>query len=85
MTTVRCRARLPPIEQLSAAAQSEPGTSGIDLVSHVTTKERYTLGEGQRLVVAYDLGIKKSIVEQLAEIAMAGLPLHTPLVPRFSP
>ena len=66
------------IEQLSAAAQSEPGTSGIDLVSHVTTKERYTLGEGQRLVVAYDLGIKKSIVEQLAEIAtVVVVPAHT--------
>ncbi len=58
-----------PFELLVEAASSEPGTEGVDLVSSVTTSRTYEVGEGDFRVVAYDLGIKKSIVEQLSEIA----------------
>ena len=47
---------------LQAAAAAEPGTDGIDLVSQVTTSEPYTVGDGDRLIVAYDFGIKTTIV-----------------------
>lgn len=55
--------------ELAAVAAAEPGTAGVDLVGEVTTREPYTHGHGRFRVVAYDLGIKKSIVEQLGEIA----------------
>ena len=51
---------------LRAAAEAEPGTDGVDLVSQVTTAEAYTVGEGDRLIVAYDFGIKTTIVRHLA-------------------
>ena len=57
------------IADLRAAAEAEPGTAGVDLVSEVTTPEPYTSGHGPFRVVAYDLGIKRSIVLQLGEIA----------------
>jgi carbamoyl-phosphate synthase small subunit len=53
---------------LLAAAQAEPGTDGIDLVSQVTTAEAYRIADGRRpLVVAYDLGIKRTILRHLSE------------------
>ena len=58
-----------PLSRLEEAAASEPGTNGIDLVSEVTTSELYQAGDGPFRVVAYDLGIKKSIVQQLSDIA----------------
>ncbi len=51
---------------LTAAAAAEPGTDGIDLVAQVTTAQPYTVGEGERLIVAYDFGIKHSILRDLA-------------------
>ncbi len=64
---------------LLAAARSEPGTSGVDLVSSVTTTEPYTVGSGPRHVVAYDLGIKSTILRCLSEIAtVTVVPAHTP-------
>ena len=52
---------------LHAAAQAEPGTDGVDLVAQVTTAEPYRLADGQRpLVVAYDFGIKRTILRHLA-------------------
>ena len=65
--------------ELLAAAAAERGTAGVDLVSSVTTPEPYTYGEGPLRVVAYDLGIKKAIVEQLGEIATVEVvPASTP-------
>ncbi|MGI8776143.1 MAG: glutamine-hydrolyzing carbamoyl-phosphate synthase small subunit [Acidimicrobiales bacterium] len=66
---------------LKAAAVAEPGTDGIDLVAGVTTTERYTVGSGPLRVVAYDFGIKTSILRLLGEIAEvevvpAGTPAH---------
>lgn len=64
---------------LLAAARAEPGTSGVDLVSEVTTAEPYTVGTGPRRVVAYDLGIKSTILECLAETAtVTVVPADTP-------
>jgi carbamoyl-phosphate synthase small subunit len=47
---------------LLAAAQAEPGTDGVDLVSQVTTAQSYTIGDGPFRVVAYDFGIKTTIL-----------------------
>lgn len=53
---------------LRAAALAEPGTDGIDLVAQVTAGQPYTAGDGERLIVAYDFGIKTTIVRHLAGI-----------------
>src|SRR5581483_11614535 len=50
---------------LRAAAAREPGTSGVDLVRTVTTDAPYTHGDGPRRVVAYDFGIKRTILRHL--------------------
>src|SRR5215475_6527208 len=54
---------------LLAAAQRDGGTDGRDLASEVTTKEPYTVGEAAAslYVVAYDFGIKRSILDQLVQ------------------
>jgi carbamoyl-phosphate synthase small subunit len=54
---------------LKAAAQAEPGTEGIDLVATVTTDQGYTVGGGPRRVVAYDFGIKRTILRHLVPFA----------------
>jgi carbamoyl-phosphate synthase small subunit len=52
---------------LRALAAGEAGTDGVDLVAEVTTAQPYRLGDGDRpLVVAYDYGIKRTIVRHLA-------------------
>ncbi len=52
---------------LLAAAQAEPGTDGVDLVAQVTTGSPYRLADGTRpLVVAYDFGIKRTILHHLS-------------------
>ena len=64
---------------LVAAAAAEPGTDGVDLVSLVTTPERYVVGDGPRRVVAYDLGIKTTILRHLSGIATVEVvPASTP-------
>ena len=65
-------------KQLLAAAQSERGTSGINLVAEVTTPKPYTYGDGRFSVVAYDFGIKTTILRCLSEIAtVTVVPAHT--------
>jgi len=54
---------------LKSAAAAEPGTAGVDLVSEVTTPQRYTHGTGPLRVAAYDFGIKRSILEQMGGFA----------------
>jgi carbamoyl-phosphate synthase small subunit len=55
---------------LRAAAAAEQGTDGIDLVAQVTTDQRYTVsftGAGrERRIVAYDFGIKATILRHLS-------------------
>src|SRR5207237_4421528 len=66
---------------LKAAALTEPGTVGIDLVATVTCTEPYRVGDGDaRLrVVAYDYGIKTTILRHLTGIATVEVvPASTP-------
>ncbi len=49
-----------------AAALSAIGTDGQDLVSDVSTGQPYARGDGDLHVVALDYGIKRSMVDQLA-------------------
>jgi carbamoyl-phosphate synthase small subunit len=56
-------------DTLLAAAQADGGTDGRDLVAQVSTTQAYTLGpdDASLYVVAYDFGIKRSILDQLVE------------------
>jgi carbamoyl-phosphate synthase small subunit len=64
---------------LEAAARDEPGTEGIDLVATVTADEPWSAGRGPARVVAYDYGIKTSILRLLGEIAtIEVVPAATP-------
>jgi len=65
--------------ELKEAAAREPGTDGVDLVATVTTAEPYTVGDGRRRVVAYDFGIKTTILRHLSRIATVEVvPASTP-------
>ena len=63
--------------ELRAAARAERGTDGVDLVAEVTTPAAYIVedvdnddADGRRpLVVAYDYGIKRTILRSLAGFA----------------
>jgi carbamoyl-phosphate synthase small subunit len=69
--------------ELRAAAAAEPGTAGVDLVAQVTTAEPYTVGATanapDRLIVAYDFGIKTTILRHLARLGRVEVvPAATP-------
>ena len=62
-----------------AAARGAAGTEGTDLVAEVTTPEAYRVGDGPRRVVAYDFGVKASMLAQLGRIATVEVvPAATP-------
>jgi carbamoyl-phosphate synthase small subunit len=64
---------------LKQAALDEPGTDGKDLVADVTCAESYTVGTGPKRVVAYDFGIKATILRHLSGIATVEVvPASTP-------
>jgi len=67
---------------LRAAAAAEPGTEGVDLVAEVTTEEAYVVGDqshATRRIVAYDFGIKHTILRQLAALGVVHVvPASTP-------
>jgi carbamoyl-phosphate synthase small subunit len=70
---------------LLAAARAESGTDGVDLVAEVTTPEPYTVrfagaSDGRPLrIVAYDYGIKRTILRHLALIGeVEVVPASTP-------
>ncbi|MBA2283397.1 MAG: glutamine-hydrolyzing carbamoyl-phosphate synthase small subunit [Acidimicrobiia bacterium] len=66
---------------LKQAAVDEPGTDGVDLVATVTTAAPYTVGGGARRVVAYDFGIKTTILRHLSRFATVEVvPASTPAV-----
>ena len=65
--------------ELYDLAQREPGTAGVDLVSVVTTPTEYRVPGGPRRVVAYDFGMKTTILRQLSRIATIDV------VPAFTP
>ncbi len=54
---------------IKQAAVSEPGTDGVDLVATVSCASPYTVSGGRHRVVAYDFGIKTTILRHLARIA----------------
>jgi carbamoyl-phosphate synthase small subunit len=55
------------IDVVDGAARSATGTDGQDLVSGVSTAKTYRRGQGPLHVVAFDYGIKQTMVNQLAE------------------
>jgi carbamoyl-phosphate synthase small subunit len=64
---------------LKAAALAEPGTEGVDLVATVSTPTPYLAGDGPRRVVAYDFGIKRTILRHLGRLATVEVvPAATP-------
>jgi carbamoyl-phosphate synthase small subunit len=64
---------------LLAAANAERGTDGVDLVSTVTTQSPYIVGEGPRRIVAYDFGIKTTILRHLSQLGTVEVvPAGTP-------
>ena len=69
---------------LLAAACNEVGTAGRNLVAEVTTERSYDVASTLRgndvpRVVAYDFGMKRTIVRCLADIAhVTVVPAHTP-------
>jgi carbamoyl-phosphate synthase small subunit len=64
---------------LKQAAVDEPGTDNVDLVATVTTAEPYTVGDGPLRIVAYDYGIKRTILRHLSGIATVEVvPASTP-------
>ena len=61
-----------------AAAAAEP-TDGRDLVTSVTTAEPYVRGEGPYRVVAYDFGVKETMLRHLSRLAtVTVVPASTP-------
>jgi len=64
---------------LLAAAAAEPGTTGMDLVSDVTVEAPYVRGSGPYRVVAYDFGVKETMLRQLERLAtVTVVPAHFP-------
>lgn len=56
-------------DELLAAARAEAGTEGVDLVAAVTTERPYRVDGGVHRVVAFDFGIKSTILSCLSRIA----------------
>lgn len=67
---------------LKAAASAEPSTEGRDLVAEVSCGAPYTVpasGPGQRRIVAYDFGIKHTILRHLRRLGeVTVVPAATP-------
>ena len=53
---------------LRAAAAAAPTTDGMDLVSGVTASSSATYGDGAVRIVAFDFGVKATMVRQLAAL-----------------
>ncbi len=68
----------PEAQLCEAAAAAEP-TDGHDLVSSVTTPEPYVRGGGPRRLVAYDFGVKETMLRHLGRLAtVTVVPASTP-------
>jgi carbamoyl-phosphate synthase small subunit len=69
-----------PEATLREAAAAESGTDGVDLVTGVTTHAPYTMRSAERFrIVAYDFGIKRTILRQLVELGTVDVvPASTP-------
>jgi carbamoyl-phosphate synthase small subunit len=58
-----------PESVLAAAAAAEPGTTGRDLVREVSTTAPFERGHGPRRLVAYDFGVKETMLRSLGALA----------------
>jgi carbamoyl-phosphate synthase small subunit len=70
-----------PESELLAAAKAEPGTDGVDLVAEVTTERAYAAAspDTDLRVIAYDFGIKTTILRNLLNVAAVEVvPATTP-------
>jgi carbamoyl-phosphate synthase small subunit len=65
---VPCAFGTAPEAELRAAAAAAAGTDGLDLVSGVTASGPATYGEGALRIVAFDFGVKATMVRQLATL-----------------
>jgi carbamoyl-phosphate synthase small subunit len=64
---------------LLAAAKAEKGTDDQDLAGLVSTAQPYLVGDGPKHIVAYDFGIKRTILRHLAQGAtVMVVPANTP-------
>jgi carbamoyl-phosphate synthase small subunit len=64
---------------LLSAAKAERGTDDQDLAALVTTREPFLVGEGPKHIVAYDFGIKRTILRHLTQGAtVMVVPANTP-------
>ncbi len=65
---VPCAFGSAPEPELRAAAAAAASTDGLDLVSGVTTTASATFGHGPLRIVAFDFGVKATMVRQLAAL-----------------
>ena len=66
-------------DAVAVAAARATGTDNMDFVSSVSTPTSYSRGAGERHVVAYDFGIKTTMVDQLAaRFRVTVVPAATP-------
>ena len=77
-----------PEAELRAAAAAARGTDGLDLVSGVTASASTTSGAGGLRIVAFDFGVKATMVRQLAELGTvtvvpAGTTVTVPISARW--
>ena len=56
-----------PVAAIEAAARVAVGTDGTDYVSRVSTPTAFTRGDGDLHIVAFDYGIKTTMVNQLVD------------------
>ncbi len=74
-----CALGTAPYAELLAAACAEPGTEGADLVGDVTTPAPYEVAGGPLRVVAYDFGVKATMLRHLSRFASVEVvPASTP-------
>ena len=70
------------LEELKQKLQEQPSMKGLELASHVSTKEPYFFGNenAKYRVAALDLGIKQNILHNLAQrdVYMKVFPYNTP-------
>lgn len=55
------------IDKLKAELAKTPSMKGLELASKVSTKEKYTVGEGDYKVALLDFGVKTNIIRSLQE------------------
>jgi carbamoyl-phosphate synthase small subunit len=55
------------LDKLKAELAQTPSMKGMELASKVSTKEKYTVGNGEYKVALLDFGVKKNIIRSLQE------------------